>query len=87
MSMSDGWMPIETAPRDGVVLLSFIGHGENEAQNVAICYYDEDYGPCGYSEIAGGSGWVLSICGHPVEDQFLVNPTHWMPLPAPPSKK
>lgn len=65
------WQPIETAPRDAFLLLLY-----NEQEGVCAGYWD--------------------ICERPprwiqVETQGItsayMNPTHWMPLPDPPTSR
>lgn len=65
-----GWQPIETAPRDGTTILM----GK---------FHDGDFYWMASGRIEDGQFW----CDFP--DEFFVpfshqNPTHWMPLPAPP---
>ena len=76
---AEGWQPIETAPRDGSRILAMIRWSwsdgtDGEAQDVI--YW-----------CAGGKFWV---CGTPMNYvQGLdegVEPTHWRPLPAPPTQ-
>lgn len=76
---AEGWQPIETAPRDGSRILAMIRWSwsdgtDGEAQDVIYWY-------------AGGKFWV---CGTPMNYvQGLdegVEPTHWRPLPAPPTQ-
>lgn len=66
--MSD-WQPIETAPRDGtLVLLYSIKPSRKNRPQMQV----------GYCHIGlGGDVWVTG--GWPVR------PTHWMPLPDPPA--
>jgi hypothetical protein len=70
------WLPIETAPKDGTSILLFD--------------VDETYGgpPEGYAllvgysfgEVAGEDYWQVAC-----SPATLHNPTHWMPLPPPPT--
>ncbi|NBW13719.1 MAG: DUF551 domain-containing protein [Caulobacteraceae bacterium] len=72
------WMPIETAPRDGIVALVYGGVVQS------IC--------------SGSNGWhrndevfmAKKYAGddyYTVNDYFYVKPTHWMPLPNPPTQQ
>ena len=72
------WQPIETAPRDGTLILVT---GVNGLNTVLAAYYWEgdDYSPNPYK---GWSGIVNSF-----GEQRIAEPTHWMPLPEPPSEK
>lgn len=70
------WQPIETAPKDGTMILVW---DESSSPGVVAAYFlsethdDEEW-----------SGWIYG-------DQLLADadpegplPTHWMPLPEPP---
>jgi hypothetical protein len=63
------WQSIETAPKDGTRVLLHHPHAEDET--VVAGFWGEwgGAGPCWITDHA--EGWL--------------NPTHWMPLPAPPS--
>jgi hypothetical protein len=75
------WRPIETAPRDGTVIL--LGNVGSEPRPA---YY-------GLAPRSFGAGadkrfpWTFLDCtngvNHCTDDEL--GPTHWMPLPAPPS--
>jgi len=77
------WQPIETAPKDGrVVLLFGIWAGEIHGE------YDEptiDIGSWGggKSDYPGNDWWHLTT-----GDNYAcwMRPTHWMPLPEPPQE-
>lgn len=76
------WQPIETAPRDGTVILFLT----EESRVESGCWVD--------AEILGsdagwlsGSGWTMPgrSFGDPRHHHPPIDPpTHWMPLPAPP---
>ena len=65
------WQPIETAPKDGTrVLASQSGH-----------VFTARWAP-GFAAVypgGGGPGWYDEILDRRAQ------PTHWMPLPAPPN--
>ena len=80
---ADGWMPIETAPKDGRVLLLgyYNAHGNwrtlrgewVSADQIAE-YWDEEAEP----------GWYeTSVEAEDPPNAWATNPTHWRPLPAP----
>jgi len=71
-ALLSGWRDIETAPKDGSVFLAW--PGEMEACNAAV--------PTSWYVHPSVQGWVTDAydCG-----EYEFNPTHWMPLPAPPS--
>lgn len=78
-----GWLPIETAPKNGTPVLltngKTVAHGEwlhqeayiRERRDLDGRYIDQD-------EFDGFDGWVDWTGG------MLPEPTHWMPLPPPP---
>jgi hypothetical protein len=79
-----GWQPIETAPRDGTVVVVFRG-------NVA---FETSFGPsrdfverCDLGWFEDGNWWQ-SGTGHDFFEPWAIEighvPTHWMPLPDPP---
>lgn len=75
-----GWLPIESAPRDGTWILLWDHHREVA---VSGCWHDEPErnSPNGYEP--GWSWWSA-------DDDLLVwdgdGPTYWMPLPQPPKE-
>ncbi len=72
------WQPIETAPRDGTPVLVFSPHVPlSDPTNVAVGKFET------YGEV---SWWAY--CESVLADitgQIEPEPTHWMPLPKPPS--
>lgn len=80
---ADGWMPIETAPKDGRVLLLgyYNAHGNwrtlrgewVSADQIAE-YWDEEAEP----------GWYeTSVEAEDPPNAWATNPTHWRTMPAP----
>ena len=73
------WQPIETAPKDGTVLIGKIPNGNLDFNN----------------EIKWVSGWCalykMEWGGMKKEIWLKLNdehqPTHWMPLPKPPKQE
>ena len=62
------WQPIETAPKDGTEVLMFCAFVDEMV--TALWSYNN---------------WSLVQCGVYADDSYLFSdPTHWMPLPAPP---
>jgi len=91
-----GWQPIETAPKMRKVIVHYVNE-LGKSRCVMACYYlpnslemHDDYQDCGtYNEEDGvayaDEGWYEE---HDSENPVLPlggNPTHWMPLPKPPS--
>ena len=71
--MDDAWQPIETAPRDGTRVLVFDPmHGQRVAQLMASLE-DRD------------EQWIYARTTGREAIAFLCRPTHWRPLPPPPS--
>lgn len=67
----DGWRPIETAPRDGTYIL--IGWFEFEGQNsMEVAFWHGTLG-----------AWCQTSKAFTSDPNW--QPTHWMPLPSPPS--
>ena len=66
------WRPIDSAPRDGTVVLVWTREGCQLA-----CYY------LGHSGRPGG--WVEKDANYLLTEDTTGLPTHWMPLPAAPS--
>ena len=65
------WHPIETAPKDGQHLML----GMADEQYVAEGYYDE-----------AADAWFPPLQSDTDMPDMRIYPTHWMPLPAPPSR-
>ena len=66
------WQPIETAPNDGTDIL--IGGDYSYAGGVLQAYW-------GHTHRKGDESW-----GWVDMEGDTYNPTHWMPLPAPPTE-
>ncbi|WP_176928754.1 DUF551 domain-containing protein [Variovorax sp. YR634] len=64
------WQPIETAPKDGTSILLYTSEGIIEGY---WSHNDWEQSPC--HATYDGCGGVAINC----------RPTHWMPLPAPPT--
>lgn len=70
------WQPIETAPKDETRFLAYLGENDGVWMiSWRIPYGDETR-----------AAWAL-VCTEDWEAQeYPISPTHWMPLPAPPSR-
>lgn len=82
---TDKWQPIETAPKDGTsVLLCWAidadGNTIDWRENLKTAQVFVQVASW-WSEV---SGWVV-YTDQVYEPQLHFTPTHWMPLPAPPS--
>lgn len=72
MTKSRQWQPIETAPRDGTVILAYASTGE--MVTVAAATWSQDR-----------LVWELLDTGSYADDSDCsLDLTHWMPLPDPP---
>jgi hypothetical protein len=85
-----GWQPIETAPRDGTLVLVYCEEGNiTEVRgNIAVARHIHDL------EWVGGrltSEWEYAKydAPHTVDGKgsYVVIATHWQPLPEPPPKE
>lgn len=93
------WMPIESAPKDERevcdtpmprefnVLLAFSPDDVGQwSAGMCVGYWDAYYAPGGHGYYEGCSPWVIADCGETTNLHYGF-PTHWMPLPAPPTKE
>lgn len=72
------WQPIETAPKDGTELLLY----ERRERLIDDDFIEVDYVFTGWWNKES----YINACWECLEyDAFSHNPTHWMPLPKPPS--
>ena len=76
------WQPIETAPRDGseVLVISTRWLAPVPAHYNSREYYEKEYGDALYMD----EGWYPSFSFLFDLPEITIEPTHWMPLPAPP---
>ena len=74
-----GWQPIETAPRDGTEILMTNGVDVSSGQWFSEYggTYDQEGAPNGDERDAGWMDWIGGM---------QPDPTHWMPLPPPPTE-
>lgn len=76
------WLPIDTAPKDGTaVLVTFWPHhGPDKSTSTCAvaAWWKNDNGV--------GGDWVI-YCSLIQEPRLYFTPTHWMPLPPPPSEE
>lgn len=68
--VSDEWMSIATAPRDGTKILACNADGD-----MAICHWDD-------VSMSGDKGWQISVVATDWNYyEELHKATHWMPRP------
>ena len=79
-----GWMPIETAPKDGRSMLLGYPNRAGKWRTVRGQWFSD-------AEIAetweeeGAEGWYeTSVECEDLPNCWSIEPTHWMPLPTPP---
>jgi hypothetical protein len=72
------WQPIETAPRKGSILAAY---KYDRRWALEVAEWDKKY-----HTFSGGRGaWIgFGLSGD--EESRELNPSHWMPLPAPPTE-
>ncbi len=67
------WQPIETAPKDGTSVLLCDEYG------MQVCVWSE-------TSVHGFMDWVYGACDGEYNFRHAFDsPTHWMPLPDPPT--
>ena len=78
------WQPIETAPKDGQVILVVSNFGGNFHPYVGIAHWEGD---CKDNDLwrAGMPDEWRDAEGRGDEILGFHKPTHWMPLPKPPT--
>ena len=70
------WQPIDTAPKDGRLII--VGHGNG----VWVACYDAIF-PSGYKP---SNPWRSMLLNHDhIRRNHSLEPTHWMPLPKAPN--
>lgn len=75
-ALERGWQDISTAPKDGTLIWVLWDGHNNQTGEPARYYYAAFFdGDAEYEDLA----WV-DCEGHQIDE-----PTHWMPLPPPPS--
>jgi hypothetical protein len=76
-AMGEGWMPIETAPKDGTEFIGWDGRRPFRCKNTKhyVKWPHEEGGPT-FRDVWSGDYY---------DSVMPENPTHWMPLPAPPA--
>ncbi len=72
------WQPIETAPKDGSLILVFEPTCHADEQ-IWMTEWRANTAATSWGGSEGGA-WTIYMDGQRIE------PTHWMPLPAPPTE-
>lgn len=83
------WQPIETAPKDGRKVIVWYLNQNNKARTVMARWLtDEEAAETDGDGVGLEAGWYECIDNWDDYSQVAINqgePTHWMPLPPPPS--
>src|SRR5690606_40885925 len=81
----DGWQPIETAPKDASVLVTFdagdIPNAQMTMPGVMVAYWDAFHAPGGNGYDGSGDGWTDAHSGEGCHLHYGY-PTRWRHLPA-----
>lgn len=70
------WRPIETAPNDGTLVLIFSAVLRVRGRQ-CVAYWEDGNGLVEWWHVSKGKHGPFPLCGP--------SPTHWMPLPKPPT--
>jgi hypothetical protein len=79
--MSNEWQPIETAPKDGTHIIGYDPSDSIYAGVKGIHWIPEEKRMFDGHEITRKGYWAKSV-----HDCCVEKPTHWMPLPKPPTE-
>ena len=74
-AQAEGWRPIETAPKDGALIVLGVRNGVWLGKYVPV--YQSGYRP--------ENPWSSMLLNHDHMAERYTRPTHWMPLPPPPT--
>lgn len=74
-AQAEGWRPIETAPKDGALIVLGARNGVWLGKYVPV--YQSGYRP--------ENPWSSMLLNHDHMAERYTQPTHWMPLPPPPT--
>lgn len=87
--MADEWQPIATAPTDGTPLLLFVVASDGDDTNDNPTEDDDGWRTIGWNNCDNDGEDVWQMAGwcwsHDHFTEGRGRPTHWMPLPKPPS--
>lgn len=85
-----GWLPIESAPKDGRKIILFYRNANNLPRTVMASWVtDEEAAETDTDGVGLEAGWYESIDNWDDYCQVAIHagePTHWMPLPPPPEQ-
>lgn len=74
------WQPIETAPKDGTIIIGFVPKPDDIYSGVCDVKWIEEE----YQEINGIKYKFGGHFGKPSYNNVVVRPSHWIPLPETP---
>ena len=75
------WQPIETAPKDGTDIIGYIPSDNMWGGVMGLKWHEPQTKKWDGREIIIDGYWCKSV-----STQSVCNPTHWMPLPTPPTQ-
>ena len=84
----DGWLPIETAPKDGTLVLVYntLNNGTITSINGKIAVARYGHQNDDLEESLWEYGTYYSENSKDNQGAYLISATHWMPLPASPKE-
>ncbi len=89
IACTHGWRPIETAPKDGTLVLVYntLNNGTITSINGKIAVARYGHQNDDLEESLWEYGTYYSENSKDNQGAYLISATHWMPLPAPPPKE
>ena len=84
MTDDNGWMPIDTAPKDGTTLLVHSSHAPGLPGGRTTECSDINTVVAAWWGDSGDDGEWVCYMDLPSDPRCPFNPTHWQPLPPPP---
>lgn len=79
IACTHGWRPIETAPKDGTMILAWMSGGAESRPHYSLIHWF-DFG--------WGGSWTITLPGLGSDPGYEDSAfTHWQPLPKPPQEE
>ena len=86
IACTNGWRPIETAPKDEIILVygnTKTGDQAEFGQRMAVAKYAMDYN---FVNLGSRPLFIYAV-GHETKIDKYIWPSYWMPLPNPPKEQ